>query len=90
MALWLLIGVNALTFICSIGSAFVQSKGNGVLIGSVIFVLIGVAVLLSLLALPAAIQYKHPVWPKVAVFLGFTPLPLMFVVVHIVRVLRDL
>lgn len=90
VALWLLIGINALTFICSVASALIKDKGDGVMVGIVIFVLMHVAVVIALLALPAVIRCRQLAWPRFALVLGFTPLPLLFAVSHLVRIIRNL
>ena len=88
VALCLLIAINALTLICSIGLALATSKGWGVSFGSVIFVLAPIAVLIALLALPAICRYQDLVWPRFVFALGFTPLPVMAAVGVVNRLLR--
>lgn len=90
MALWLLIAINFVCFICSLGAARASSKGEGVLWGSVIFVLMFIAVAVAFLALPAVLTHRQLIWPRFAFALGFTPLPLMAAVAQVMRLLRAL
>jgi hypothetical protein len=88
VALWLLIGINVVCFICSVGAARATSKGEGFMWGSAIFVLMFVAVAVALLALPAIFTHRQLRWPWFAFILGFMPLPLMAAVAQVVRLLR--
>jgi hypothetical protein len=88
IALCLLIGINAMAVMCWLGAARAASKGEAVLFGSVIFVLIFVAVGVALLALPAMIRYPRVAWTGVAFALGFAPLTLAGQVAVIIRWLR--
>ncbi len=87
-ALWLLIAINFVCFVCSIGAALSTSKSEGLLWGSIAFVLIFVAGAVALLALPAVINCRQVAWPRFALALGFTPLPVMAAVAQVIRWLR--
>ena len=88
VALCLLIPINALTLVCSVGIALATDKLSAVAFGSVIFVLIPIAMWISSLAVPAVGFHQDRVWPWFVVALGFAPFPLTGLVCLAVRLLR--
>ena len=88
VALCLLIPINALTLVCSVGIALATEKVSFVSFVSVIFVLIPIAMCISSLAVPAVGFHRDRVWPWFVVALGFAPFPLTCLVGLVVRLLR--
>jgi len=79
MAFCSLIGIHLLSLVCLVGAFMARTKSEAVLCGSVIFVLMVVAVPVGFLALPAILSYRHLVWPRFAFALGFSPLLLLVI-----------
>jgi hypothetical protein len=91
VSLLLIIGFYAAIVLCYFGAARASSKSEGVLFGSIIFVLILGAMPVGLLALPAIVWPPERIWPRFTFVLGFTPLMLlllMFAVTLITSVLK--